>query len=219
MAISTGPVWTVFFNQPYARPMQASISPLLTLHLSCSFLILQKLLHNQIPSCSFVSLHEWHDFFSTLNSTLPRSSVPCILFSFPHCYAHTIFWGASDHCQNPTLKSSERELSHFQALPEYFPLVTGRRDNQWSSHNGRMLSKIRNFSSFHPACWNHFTFMLVQSYFFHLAWSQISQIPLLFLGLAEVGHATNGIQHFMGPRLKSWRYHIWHRQVLIYLAL
>lgn len=44
---------------------------------------------------------------------------------------HTLFGGgeASDYCQNPTLKSSEQELSRFQALPEYFPLVTGRQDN------------------------------------------------------------------------------------------
>lgn len=52
------------------------------------------------------------------------------LVSFPHCYAHIIWGGeASDYCQNPTLKSSEQELSRFQALPEYFPLVTGRQDN------------------------------------------------------------------------------------------
>lgn len=42
---------------------------------------------------------------------------------------HYLGGEASDYCQNPTLKSSEQELSRFQALPEYFPLVTGRQDN------------------------------------------------------------------------------------------
>lgn len=48
-----------------------------------------------------------------------------------------------------------------------------------------MLLKIRNFSSFHPTYWNNFTFMLVQSYFFHLVWSQIFQVPLFFSGIGR----------------------------------
>lgn len=66
-----------------------------------------------------------------------------------------------------------------------------------------MLLESRNFSSFHPAHCNHFTLMGVQSHFFYLVWSQAVQVPLFVLGLAEAGHATEGIQHLMGWHVKS----------------